>query len=60
MAGLKLLYPVYTLDNKLLLPAGSVLSAETLNALISSNRYPDYQNVPFCSTAQLRKICSSF
>ena len=38
MPDLKLLYPVYTLDNKLLLPAGSVLSADTLNALISSNR----------------------
>ncbi|MBS1114858.1 MAG: hypothetical protein H6Q94_587 [Nitrospirae bacterium] len=35
---MKLSYPVHTLDNRLLLPAGTVLSTETLEELISSNK----------------------
>lgn len=37
MSVLTLLYPVHTLDNRLLLPAGTVLSEETLDELISSS-----------------------
>ena len=55
MPDLKLLYPVYTLDNKLLLPAGSVLSADTLNALISSNRGPDYQKCSLIGHGSIKK-----
>lgn len=43
MSTLTLLYPVHTLDNQLLLPAGTVLSTETLDVLISSNRTTSYQ-----------------
>jgi hypothetical protein len=38
MTPFKLLNPVYTLDRKELLPAGAVLSEETLDELISNNR----------------------
>ena len=38
MSNLKLLYPVRTPDNRLLLPAGTVLSEETMDALISSSK----------------------
>ncbi len=44
MSDLTLLYPVRTLENRLLLPAGSVLSAKTLDDLISSSRTKSYQN----------------
>jgi HD-GYP domain-containing protein (c-di-GMP phosphodiesterase class II) len=43
MSTLTLLHPVHTLDNRLLVPAGTVLSAETLDAIISSNRATSYQ-----------------
>ena len=38
MSTLTLLHPVHTLDNRLLLPAGSMLSEETLDAFISSSK----------------------
>jgi len=38
MSNLKLLHPVRTPDNLLLLPAGTVLSEETMDALISSSK----------------------
>jgi len=53
MPDLKLLYPVHTLDNKLLLPAGSVLSEDTLNSLISSNTDSPYQE---CSLLEYGSI----
>ena len=40
MPPIKLLYSVYALDNKMLLPAGTVLSAETLESLVSLERRP--------------------
>ena len=43
MSTLTLLHPVHTLDNRLLVPAGTVLSAETLDAIISSNGATSYQ-----------------
>ncbi|HUO76590.1 MAG TPA: HD domain-containing phosphohydrolase [Thermodesulfovibrionales bacterium] len=43
---MKLSYPVHTLDNQLLLPAGTVLSTETLEDLISSNKVTSYQAYP--------------
>lgn len=60
MTDLKLLCPVYTLDNKLLLPAGSVLSADTLNALISSNRDPDYQECSLIGHGSIKKDMLQF
>lgn len=38
MSALTLKYPVHTLDGQILLPCGTVLSAETLDALIASNK----------------------
>jgi HD-GYP domain-containing protein (c-di-GMP phosphodiesterase class II) len=43
----KLDYPVYTLDNRLLLPAGKRLTPETLDALIATNKVTSYQVVSF-------------
>jgi len=43
MSNLTLLHPVSTLDNRLLLPAGSMLSGETLDALVSSSRTTRHQ-----------------
>lgn len=43
----KLKYPVYTLDNRLLLPAGTRLTSEALEALISKYRGIPYQPIPF-------------
>jgi HD-GYP domain-containing protein (c-di-GMP phosphodiesterase class II) len=43
---MRLYYPVHTLDNRLLLPAGTVLSRETLQDLISSGKPTPYQTCP--------------
>lgn len=43
MFNLKLIYPVRSLDNQQLLPEGSTLSAETLDALVSSNKTASYK-----------------
>ena len=44
MSTLTLLHPVHTLDNQLLLPAGSVVSTETLDDLISSSKATSSQS----------------
>ena len=44
---MKLYYPVHTLDNQLLLPAGTVLSAERLEDLISSSEPKSYKTYSF-------------
>lgn len=43
----KLEYPVHTLDNRLLLPAGTQLTSETLDELIASYKGPPYKAHPF-------------
>jgi HD-GYP domain-containing protein (c-di-GMP phosphodiesterase class II) len=43
MSTLTLLHPVRTLNNRLLVPAGTVLSAETFDAIISSSRATSHQ-----------------
>jgi len=40
-------YPVYTLDNRQLLPAGKRLTSETLDALIATSKVTSYQALPF-------------
>ncbi len=40
---LKLFHPVYTRENQLLLPAGTALSTDTMDALIESNSAKSYQ-----------------
>jgi HD-GYP domain-containing protein (c-di-GMP phosphodiesterase class II) len=51
---MKLSYTVHTLDNQLLLPAGTVLSAETLEHLISSNKATSYQTYPLLEYGMVR------
>jgi HD-GYP domain-containing protein (c-di-GMP phosphodiesterase class II) len=43
MSNETLVHPVRTLDNRLLLPAGTELSGETLDGLISSSRATPHQ-----------------
>ncbi|TEU05343.1 MAG: HD domain-containing protein [Candidatus Aminicenantes bacterium] len=43
----KLDYPVHTLDNRLLLPAGKLLTSEALDELIATNKGTSYQVLPF-------------
>ncbi len=43
----KLDYPVYTLDKRLLLPAGKPLTPETLDTLISTHNGTPYEELPF-------------
>lgn len=55
MDDLRLLYPVHTMDNQLLLPAGTVLSRETITGLISSNKTAPYQTHPLLSYGLVKK-----
>jgi hypothetical protein len=62
MSTLTLIEPVHALDNRLLLPAGTVLSAETLDALIFSNRTTSDQACPLLQYGSVKKtslICST-
>lgn len=43
MKGVKLDYPVHTLDKRLLLPAGKELTAEALDELVVANKGSSYQ-----------------
>ncbi len=43
----KLDYPVHTLDNQMLLPAGTEITTETLDELIASNKDASYRSVSF-------------
>ncbi len=44
MSALILQYPVYSLENQLLLPADTIINEKTLERLISSNKTPSYQS----------------
>lgn len=47
MKTAKLDYPVHTLDNRLLLPAGKELTSEVLDELIAANKDTSYQALSF-------------
>ncbi len=47
MNSIKLDYPVHTLDSRLSLPAGTEITAESLNELIASDRGTPYKTFPF-------------
>lgn len=47
MNTIRLKHPIRTLGNRLLLPAGTLLSAETLDELISTQKVRSYQAFPF-------------
>ncbi len=55
MAAARLNYPVHTLDDRLLLPAGTLLSAEVLDELVSSNRRNKYPSVPVLKYDSIRQ-----
>lgn len=54
MSELTLDYPVYSLDRRLLLPAGTTLSEENLQALVSSSSADDQQKSPFLQFGTVR------
>ena len=47
MKTAKLDYPVHTLDNRLLLPAGKELTSEALDELIAAKKDTSYQALSF-------------
>ncbi|MCK5545061.1 MAG: HD domain-containing protein [Desulfobulbaceae bacterium] len=59
MDNMKLAYPVYTLDNKELLPAGTFLSKENLNALMDANPLT-YQSVSLFKHGSVAKDINRF
>jgi HD-GYP domain-containing protein (c-di-GMP phosphodiesterase class II) len=60
MPGLTLQYPIRTLDNQLLLPAGTLLTEEALDALIDSHRAGSYQTCPLLLYSSVRDDCLNF
>jgi HD-GYP domain-containing protein (c-di-GMP phosphodiesterase class II) len=48
-------YPVVTLDNRVLLPAGTPLTPETLQELIASNSDAPYRKLPFLGFDDIHK-----
>jgi hypothetical protein len=55
MSDLILLHPVRTLDNQELLPAGTQLSAEIINELVSKARSVSYQKHSLLQSGSIRK-----
>ena len=51
----RLEYPVVTLDNRVLLPAGTLLTPETLRELIASNTDAPYRKFPFLGFGDIHK-----
>jgi HD-GYP domain-containing protein (c-di-GMP phosphodiesterase class II) len=55
MSHLKISYPVHALDNTLLIPAGSELSPETLDELVSSSRTASYKSYSLLGYGSIKK-----
>jgi HD-GYP domain-containing protein (c-di-GMP phosphodiesterase class II) len=60
MSMLTINQPVYTLDNELLLPAGNLISTETLKALISSNKSESYESHSLLYCGSIKKDMMEF
>jgi len=60
MPGLTLQHPIRTLDNQLLFPAGTLLTEETLNAVIDSHRADSYQTSPLLLYGSVKGDCLNF
>ena len=60
MPGLTLQYPIRTLDHQLLLPAGTVLTKESLDAVIQSDRTYSYQTSPLLLYGSVKQDCIDF
>ena len=57
---MKLRYPVHDIDNRLLLPAGTVLSEDVLEELISMNHTTPSQTLPLLEHGSVRKDIVKF
>jgi len=60
MPGLTLQHPIHTLDNQLLFPSGTLLTEETLNAVIDSHRADSYQTYPLLLYGSVKEDCLNF
>ena len=60
MPGLTLQHPIRTLDSQLLFPSGTLLTEETLNAVIDSHREDSYQTYPLLLYGSVKEDCSNF
>ena len=60
MPGLTLQHPIRTLDNQLLFPSGTLLTEETLNAVINSHRADSYQMYPLLLYGSVQEDCLDF
>jgi HD-GYP domain-containing protein (c-di-GMP phosphodiesterase class II) len=60
MPGLILQHPIRTLDNQLLFPAGTLLTEETLGAVIDSHRAASYQTYPLLLYGSIQEDCLDF
>jgi hypothetical protein len=59
MSNLRIKYPIHTLDNQILLPAGSEVSAGNIDNLISTNRNT-YSSVSLLSYKSVQKDIIKF
>src|SRR4030043_1027598 len=60
MPELTLLYSIRTLDNELLFSPGTLLTKETLDAVIDSHRPYSYQTYPLFSHGSVKEDCLNF
>jgi HD-GYP domain-containing protein (c-di-GMP phosphodiesterase class II) len=60
MPGLTIQHPIRTLDDQLLFPSGTLLTEETLNAVIDSHREDSYQTYPLLLYGSVREDCLNF
>ncbi len=60
MPGLTLQHPIWTLDNQLLFPPGTLVTEETLDALIDSHRADSYQTYPLLLYGSVKEDCLNF
>jgi HD-GYP domain-containing protein (c-di-GMP phosphodiesterase class II) len=60
MPGLILQYPIHTLDHQLLFPQKTLLTKETLDALISSHKTQSYRTSPLLFYGSVKQDCLDF
>ncbi|HXX35548.1 MAG TPA: HD domain-containing phosphohydrolase [Thermodesulfobacteriota bacterium] len=60
MPGLILQYPIRTLDNQSLFPAGTLVTEETLSVAIGSQRAVSYQTYPLLMYGSIQEDCLDF
>jgi HD-GYP domain-containing protein (c-di-GMP phosphodiesterase class II) len=60
MYKLTLQFPIRTLDNQLLLPSGTLLTKETLDAVIYSNKVFSYQTYSLLLYGSVKEDCLTF